>query len=159
MYNTLRTKASSGNSDVDRVLAEISQDCMGLRLRKLDRIVTQIYEKRLSPHGISLAQFTLLTVIGRLKEPSPRRIVDFLHIEKSSLSRNLKLLLRSGWVAAHKSGGKRIDRVRLSESGRRKIHEVFADWHAAQRAARTLLGPRFFRELRRAIDALSASPR
>jgi len=156
MYNRDRAKASSGNSDIDRILSEISQDCLGLRLRKLDRIVTQIYEKRLSRHGISLAQFTLLTVIGRLKKPSPGQIVSFLHVEKSSLSRNLQLLIRRGLVSAQDTRGRRIDRVGLTGSGRRKIQSALADWREAQKAASALLGPRFFHELRKAIDALDA---
>jgi len=80
MYNSSRAKASSGNNEIDRNLLEISRDCLGLRLRKLDRIVTQIYEKRLAPHDISLAQFTLLTVIGRLKEPSPAQLGVFFKL-------------------------------------------------------------------------------
>ena len=159
MYNRDRAKASSGNSDIDRILSEISQDCLGLRLRKLDRIVTQIYEKRLAPHDISLAQFTLLTVIGRLKEPSPAQLGSFLQIEKSSLSRNLQLLIRRGLVAAPDTRAQRIDRVGLSEAGRRKIQSALADWRAAQKAASDLLGPRFFRELRKAVDTLDAAPR
>ena len=59
MYNRDSAKASSGNSDIDRILSEVSQDCLGLRLRKLDRMVTQLCEKRLSRHGISLAQFIM----------------------------------------------------------------------------------------------------
>jgi len=119
-------------------------------------MVTQLYEKRLSRHGISLAQFTLLTVIGRLKEPSPGQIVSFLHIEKSSLSRNLQLLIRRGLVSAHDTRGRRIDRVGLTRSGRRKIQSALPDWRAAQKAASDLLGPRFFQQLRKAIDTLDA---
>ena len=154
MYNRSKAKASSGNSEIDGNLLEISRDCLGLRLRKLDRIVTQIYEKRLAPHGISLAQFTLLTVIGRLKEPSPGQLGSFLHIEKSSLSRNLQLLIRRGLVSAPDARGQRIDRVGLSEAGRRKIQSALPDWRAAQKAASDLLGPRFFRQLRKAVDTL-----
>ena len=156
MYNIDKAKASSGNSDIDRILSEVSQECLGLRLRKLDRMVTQLYEKRLSRHGISLAQFTLLTVIGRLEKPSPGQIVSFLHIEKSSLSRNLQLLIRRGLVSAHDTRGRRIDRVGLTRSGRRKIQSALPDWRAAQKAASDLLGPRFFHELRKAIDTLDS---
>jgi len=62
-------------------------------------------------------------------------------------------------VSAPDTRAQRIDRVGLSDAGRRKIESALPNWRAAQKAAKDLLGPRFFRELRKAVDTLDAARR
>ena len=69
-----------------------------VQARLLSRSVTEIFDDRLQPWGISSTQFVLLSVIGQ-KEPITRsQIARLQHLDKSTLTRNLKTIFSEGWI-------------------------------------------------------------
>jgi DNA-binding MarR family transcriptional regulator len=69
-----------------------------VRARSLSRAVTGIYDDMLRPFGISSAQFALLGVIGQTAPTTRTEIARQQHLDKSTLTRNLKAILSEGWV-------------------------------------------------------------
>ena len=65
---------------------------------------------------------------------------EVLQLERSTVSRNLNLLLRHGWIEAVSSDAKGIREVALTRDGRAKIESVMPQWRKAQRQAAKLLG-------------------
>jgi len=119
---------------MSRLGKRIARECLAVRTRLLNRVVTRIYDDALRPHGVKVSQMNLLVA---LSAAGPRRAADLgrlLHLEKSTLSRNLPRMEAHGWIDA--SG----DRVRLTAKGDRLLRELAPAWRRAQRETRKLLG-------------------
>lgn len=61
-------------------------------------------------------------------------------MERSTVSRNLSLLMKHGWVEAVSVNVKGVREVVLTASGRNKIETVMPAWRRAQQEAAELLG-------------------
>lgn len=125
----------------DDVIHEISSNCLVTRTRRISRVITGIYDNELRPFGINAPQFTLLVVICRLRAASRAEIGRYNYQERSTLSRNLQLLLSEGWVEEmeQEADGRRRPIV-LTRSGKALLHKAAPAWRVAQAQAATVLG-------------------
>jgi DNA-binding MarR family transcriptional regulator len=122
------------------VLNEIARDCLGVRVRLLNRTMTRVYDAALRPHGLTAAQLNLLASIESLEPARAGELADLLSLEISTLSRNAHLMERRGWVTIERAerGNGRV--LRLTRAGARKLEEATPAWRQAQKQARRLLG-------------------
>jgi DNA-binding MarR family transcriptional regulator len=125
----------------------VADECAASRLRALNRLISSLYNEALGPSGLTISQFSILTAIIKMEPVSPSRIGSVLGLEKSTLSRNLKLLLRNRWIERHASGRKL--RIAITRAGKQVYGKGVPHWEAAQRKALAILGA----EGRRAIEA------
>lgn len=122
------------------LLEEIGARCVMIRTRRIARIITADYEAALQPFGIGAAQFALLIVIAKLQPASRAAIGRFHHQDRSTLTRNFKLIIGKGWVAEVPGPG-RSRPVVLTEAGMAMILGATPAWRAAQAKAEAALGP------------------
>lgn len=116
-------------------------DCSCLRLRKLARRVTQIYDHALAPSGLSTNQFSLLAHVWFLKNATVSQLGDQLVMDPSTVTRNLRPLVEKGWVRMEVSESDRRQReARLTEEGLTMLRTGVPFWEAAQAQLRELLG-------------------
>jgi DNA-binding MarR family transcriptional regulator len=122
-------------------MQEITQDCLVTRTRRISRILTGIYDDELRPYGINSPQFTLLVVIFRLGPASRAEIGRQNHQDRSTLTRNLQLILAQGWVEemSNPAGG-RIKPIVLTKAGIELLQRAAPAWRVAQTQARVVLG-------------------
>jgi DNA-binding MarR family transcriptional regulator len=134
-------KATEGSVMGDDLVNEISRSCLLTRTRRISRVLTGIYDHELRPFGINSPQFSLLVVIARLAAASRAEIGRANHQDRSTLTRNLQILLSAGWVeeVPHEAGG-RSRSIVLTGAGRRLLQDAAPAWRAAQAKARDLLG-------------------
>jgi DNA-binding MarR family transcriptional regulator len=119
---------------------QIVSDCLAVRVRLIGRTVTAVYDGALDGHGLTIAQLNLLAALGKAGPCPPSMLGEVLQLERSTVSRNLNLLLRHGWIEAVSSDAKGIREVALTREGRAKIESVMPQWRKAQRQAAKLLG-------------------
>lgn len=125
----------------DEVIGEMVDSCVLMRTRLISRVITNIYDEALRPFGLNAAQFALLVVISKLGPANATEIGRFHHQDKSTLTRNLKIMLAEGWIEedpALASGRSRP--IVLRKAGRDLLQSVAPAWRAAQGQADTLLG-------------------
>jgi DNA-binding MarR family transcriptional regulator len=125
-----------GGTAVDQIVS----DCLAVRVRLIGRTVTAVYDGALDGHGLTIAQLNLLAALGKAGPCPPSTLGEVLQLERSTVSRNLNLLLRHGWIEAVSSDAKGIREVALTRTGRAKIESVMPQWRKAQRQAAKLLG-------------------
>ncbi|GCE24502.1 transcriptional regulator [Dictyobacter kobayashii] len=131
---------STETTDAD-VVGEITRNCLLTRARRISRIVTNLYDQELRPYGINAPQFSLLVLIARLGGASRAEIGRANYQERSTLTRNLALLLTEGWVEEMLSDqGGRSRPLVLSQAGRALLVSAAPAWRAAQMKAKQLLG-------------------
>lgn len=89
--------------------------------------------------NLNISQFTLLEAIKRKNEAgknfSQKDLAEELHIDNTTLCRNLKVLMENGWV--YKS--KKDISVKLTQCGYRTFTEAEKSWQDAQDAIKAKL--------------------
>jgi DNA-binding MarR family transcriptional regulator len=118
----------------------IATTCIAVRLRLLNRVVTNLYDDALRPLGLKVSQLNILIVTARLGTARPAQVCDILQLDASTLSRNLKPLQEHRWLEVVPEDDARAQPFRLTPQGRRLIEKAAPAWEAAQRRAAELLG-------------------
>jgi DNA-binding MarR family transcriptional regulator len=131
-----------------RVARVIASGCVALRVRRLGRVVTRIYDSALAPHGINVSQLNLLAAISIAEGARQVDLGRFLDVEKSTLSRDLRRMEDFGWIESTPLSSGRGRAVALTPAGARLLEEAQPAWEKAQKAARSQLGKSAFAQLR-----------
>ncbi|HTU22434.1 MAG TPA: MarR family winged helix-turn-helix transcriptional regulator [Gemmataceae bacterium] len=118
----------------------ISKTCIAVRLRLLNRVVTNLYDDALRPLGLKVSQLNILIVTARLGLARPAQVCDILQLDASTLSRNVKPLQAHGWLEVVPEEDARAQPFRLTPQGRRLIEKAVPSWEKAQRQSTELLG-------------------
>jgi DNA-binding MarR family transcriptional regulator len=124
----------------NRSIDTISRQCIAVRLRLLNRVVTSFYDEALRPLGLRVSQLNILVVAAKLGLARPARVCEVLQLDASTLSRNLKPLQAHGWLEAVPDEDARAQPFRLTPLGMRLIERALPAWEEAQRRAAELLG-------------------
>jgi DNA-binding MarR family transcriptional regulator len=148
--NIMSPAATCMPIDVGEIAESTSATCLATRVRQLSRIITRVYDDALRPHGITASQFTLLTQLAQRDGITAVEIGQSLDIEKSTLSRNLKRLLKLGHLTMDPPAGRRGRGLHLTSSGQLVMQEAFPVWKDAQAKTVHVMGP----ESRTTLDGL-----
>jgi DNA-binding MarR family transcriptional regulator len=117
----------------------IAAECLAVRLRALNRAVTALYDDALRPHGLRVGQLNLLVAVARMGTARPGDLCRVLRMDKSTLSRDVEVMRRNGWLEVEEVGG-RSRPLRLSTVGQALLERVAPAWRRAQEQARNLIG-------------------
>ena len=111
-----------------------------MRLRRLNRVVTNFYDDSLRPLGLKASQLNILIVTAKLGLARPAQVCEILQLDASTLSRNVKPLQAHGWLEVVPEDDARAQPFRLTAQGKRLIEKAVPAWEEAQRQATELLG-------------------
>ena len=134
----------------------IARTCIAVRLRLLNRVVTNLYDDALRPLGLKVSQLNVLIVAAKLGLARPAQVCDILQLDASTLSRNVKPLQAHGWLEVVPEEDARAQPFRLTAKGKRLIEKAVPAWEQAQRQAEELLGADGVALLTRAAGKLGA---
>jgi DNA-binding MarR family transcriptional regulator len=110
--------------------------CACAAARQVARVLTQLYDSRLRGAGIEAPQFALMMALDR-QGPCSQAAIGRRHaIDKTTISRNLKLLARNGWIESPVARGTRERRFTLTAAGRRRLAAARPEWRKAQQQLR-----------------------
>jgi DNA-binding MarR family transcriptional regulator len=125
----------------DPVVAETNDnDNILTRTRRLSRAVTEIYDLKLRPFGVSAVQFSLLDMIGRMEPTTRAAIAKKQELDKSTLTRDLKSIFSQGWVEeVRERANGRTRPIALTKAGRQLLRDAEPAWLAAQSEVKLLL--------------------
>jgi len=118
----------------------IARTCIAVRLRLLNRVVTNLYDDALRPLGLKVSQLNILIVTAKLGLARPAQVCDLLQLDASALSRNVERMRAHGWLEVVPDEDARTQPFRLTALGRRLIDKAVPAWEKAQRQAAELLG-------------------
>src|SRR5271168_5103073 len=121
-------------------LDTISKTCIAVRLRLLNRVVTNFSDEALRPLGLKVSQLNILIVTARLGLARPAQVCEILQLDTSTLSRNVKPLQAHGWLEVVQEEDARVQPFRLTSQGKRLIEKAVPAWEKAQHQATDLLG-------------------
>jgi DNA-binding MarR family transcriptional regulator len=116
-------------------LSEITQasPCTWLRLRKLSRQLTNLYDQQLAPFGLTVTQFSLLAHLRALEGIGVGALAEAMVMDPTALSRALRPLQRDGFVHVRAGADdRRARRVHLTDEGRAAYEAARPAWRQAQ---------------------------
>src|SRR5215471_20177982 len=76
----------------------IARTCVAVRLRLLNRVVTNFYDEALRPLGLKVSQLNILIVTARLGLARAAQVCEILQLDTSTLSRNVERMKAHGWL-------------------------------------------------------------
>lgn len=116
------------------------QGCTHFKLRQLVRRVARIYDAELAQAGLKGTQYSLLSMLARLGPVMPAELARRLGLDASTLTRNLRPVVASGWATLRPGADERSRLVEITPSGRDKQAEAKRYWKRAQSRINTILG-------------------
>src|SRR5260370_19232195 len=128
------------NQKNSRSIDSMARNCIAVRLRLLNRVVTNLYDDALRPLGLKVSQLNILVVTAKLGLAQPGKVCDFLQLDASTLSRNVERMRAKGWLEVVPGEDARTQPFRLTAQGRRLLERAVPAWEHAQQQAGALLG-------------------
>lgn len=129
--------------------------CTCLRVRKLARRVSQIYDQALEDYDLTITQFGLLNQLRQQDGITIGALAERLVMDPTTLTRNLRPLERRGlMVSAPDPSDRRSRSLHLTEKGRATFREAHPGWQAAQAQVEQRLGAAETKALNAALDQL-----
>jgi DNA-binding MarR family transcriptional regulator len=132
---------------------EALSGCTCAGLRKATRVVTQAYDAALQPLSLKATQFTVLAQLDAGGAAPLSQLADALVVDRTTLTRNLKPLVRNGWVRVDGEADQRVRQVVLTSAGARILKRAYPLWKEAQARVLKGLGKRRWAELLTDLDA------
>jgi DNA-binding MarR family transcriptional regulator len=137
MYMHVNT--TSGSVD-PAALEEVARACACANLRKATRVVTQLFDEVLAPSGLKATQFTLLVTSRLSGETTVGELAWTMAMDRTTLSRNLKPLVREGLLEVRPGEDGRTRLLKVTQEGERALAEAYPLWQTAQETVVRAIG-------------------
>ncbi len=117
-------------------------NCLCASMRQSSRNISKTYNKHLKASGekINANQVSILVTISQVNDGSINKISNLLKMERTTLTRNLNILKKSGWVKLNNGLDGRFTYINLTEKGNKVLSKVFPHWSKAQKHVKKILG-------------------
>jgi DNA-binding MarR family transcriptional regulator len=111
------------------------RQCACAAARRKSRELTRFYERAMRGSGLRGPQFTLLATLIQTGPTPTTRLADFLGLERTTLTRNLRPLLRDRLVTLEDAADRRVHKVAITAKGAAAAERAYPFWRKAQDAA------------------------
>jgi DNA-binding MarR family transcriptional regulator len=135
---------------------KIARECVGFRVRKLNRMVTAIYDGALAAAGLKLSQFTVLVAVTNTEKARPSELTKLLEMDESTVSRNVERMCARGWLRLKPDEDRRSHMIEVTDKGRALIRKCLPAWQQAQEEIIKRLGTESVAALRSALHKLGS---
>jgi DNA-binding MarR family transcriptional regulator len=119
----------------------IARNCIAVKVRQLNRVITNVYDDALRPLGLKISQLNVLVAAAKLGLAEPTKLCEILQMDASTLSRNVDRMRAKGWLEIVSGEDGRTQPFRLTPRGTRLLEKAIPAWERAQHRAAELLGP------------------
>ena len=138
------------------MIDKIASECVAVRLRMLNRVITNIYDDALRPVDLKVSQMNILVAAAKLGTARPREVCQILHLDVSTLSRNVERMEARGWLEVVPDEDGRSQPFRLTAPGRKLLEKAVPAWSKAQQQVKAVLGEGFVDQLHQAAKRVSS---
>ena len=118
----------------------IARKCIAVRLRLLNRVVTNLYDDALRPLGLKVSQMNILVVAAKLGLARYAEVCEILQLDTSTLSRNVERMRQQGWLHERPGPDGRAVLLATTARGRALLIRAMPLWEDAQEQVCKLLG-------------------
>ena len=137
------------------MIDKIAGECIAVRLRMLNRVITNIYDNALRPLDLKVSQMNILVAAAQMGTVRPLDVCEYLHLDVSTLSRNVDRMKARGWLEVVPDKDGRAQPFRLTPQGRKLLEKAVPAWREAQQQVKKVLGNGFVEQLNQAMKRVS----
>lgn len=132
--------------------------CVCLAVRRLSRLLTQVYDAKLAPAAVTVSQFSILSALAAARSDglSLSPLARALDMDLSTLSRTLRPLLKDGLLILAEGSDRRERRAILTKRGFQRVQQANKLWAAAQDEVLSVLGQDTHDKLARLVQKAHA---
>src|SRR4051812_39577571 len=139
------------------MIDKIAGECVAVRLRTLNRVITNIYDKALRPLDLKVSQMNILVAAAKMGTARPLEVCEYLHLDVSTLSRNVERMKARGWLEVVPDEDGRSQPFQLTAQGRKLLEKAIPAWSEAQQRVKQALGDKFVDQLNHAVKHVGES--
>ena len=111
---------------------QIGRSCACYNLRRAARAMTRLYDDYLRPSGLKVTQYSVL-MAAHARGPIPlTKLADMTVTERTTLTRNLNILERKGFLKIAAGADRRERLVEITDCGREVLMSAIPLWEQAQ---------------------------
>lgn len=108
------------------------ENCAVFNFRKIARATTQLYENVMKEIDLRATQFTILGVLSHKESFTMNELAEAMVLERTTLTRNLKLLEKRGYINIRVGDDRRERHIHLTQEGSSILNEALPLWREAQ---------------------------
>ncbi len=101
--------------------------------------MTQHYERHFRGSGLRATQFTILATLAQTGPLSVSDLSNELGLDRTTLSRNLRLIEGQDWISALAAGDQRVRKIALTPKGMKKASAALTFWKRADASVAPIL--------------------
>lgn len=102
--------------------------CTCLRLRRIARQITNLYDAALAENGVSIVTYAVLSALDREEPLTLSVLAERVGTDRTTLSRTVERMRAADLVAACPGDDRRERRLSLTEHGRRTVAAAQRSW-------------------------------
>jgi DNA-binding MarR family transcriptional regulator len=140
-----------GAEHMHTMIDKVARECVAVRLRMLNRVVTNIYDDALRSLDLKVSQMNILVAAAKMGTARPIEVCEHLHLDVSTLSRNVERMKARGWLEVVQGEDGRSQPFRLTPQGRKLLEKAVPAWSEAQQQVTRALGDGFVTQLNQAV--------
>jgi DNA-binding MarR family transcriptional regulator len=129
--------------------------CASFNFRRTARAVTRMYDAALQESGLRSTQFAILVGIAKNQPVSIGTLGDILIIDRTTLTRSLRLLKNEGLIAISDRSTMRQRFLALTPKGERTLARSLPAWRQAHARFVSTVGSDYWIDLRNELERLA----
>lgn len=140
-----------------KALARATHDaCVCGSVRRAARAITQLYDDTLRPSGLRITQFGILGATVAMSPITLTRLARATVTDRTTLTRNLKLLEQQGLIRIDAGGDRREREISITREGAEALRKAYPLWQKAQTQVISGLGPKHLKAMQDELAAATA---
>lgn len=108
-------------------------DCYCTQFRRSANALTGLYDDALRAVGLKITQFSLLRALERLGPSTFTEVATEVALDKTTISRNLQVVAKSGWITVSPGSDARFRVAALTPEGLALLRRAEPFWEVAQK--------------------------
>lgn len=120
------------------------------------RRLTRIYDDALKPAGVKSTQFTIMVALAQGYDASITQLADALGMERTTLTRNLRVLQRDGLIELSEELGPTARIAVLTEEGHARLAKALPLWKRVQASVINDIGANAWNDAKSALQRLGS---
>jgi DNA-binding MarR family transcriptional regulator len=133
---------------------DVAKNCLFAKTRTVSRYITNLYTQALKEVNMTPVQYSMLTAIQILEESNINDLSTALNMDRTTINRNLKPLIREGLVFMNESSDKRERLISITDEGRELYQKGYENWKQAQCEFQNILGEEKRDEMSNLLDEI-----
>lgn len=131
-------------------------NCINAKLRKLHRMLNNIYMEKFKPYGIQGSMLSILFIIGKNEQVNQKFLAEKLVLDPSTMSRDIKKLEGKGWLSVSKGEDPRNSVLNITPKGYELLEEIAPVWEGLHLKVEALLGSFSIQQIDGVMAAISS---